>query len=97
MKKIGRYILLKNCIYFPIDVFVDFLYWPWNNEIDEAKGKGKVLVEGNTPVRQIKGIGGKTEELFHNLEIYTAQDVADHFPLKYADIGQVHSLSLIHI
>ncbi len=49
-------------------------------------------MEGNTPVQQIKGIGSKLEQLFHNLGVYTAQDVIDHFPFKYADIGQVYSI-----
>lgn len=49
-------------------------------------------MEANTPIRQIKGIGDKLEKLFHHLGIYTAQDIADHFPFKYADIGKVFSV-----
>ena len=38
---------------------------------------------GNTPIIELKGIGAKTETLFHKLNIYTVNDLLKHYPVKY--------------
>lgn len=37
----------------------------------------------DTPIIQLKGIGEKTEKLFHRLDIYTVRDLLNHFPRDY--------------
>ena len=34
-------------------------------------------------IQEIKGIGAKTEELFHNLGVYTVGDILLHYPRTY--------------
>ena len=62
-------------------------------------------------IRELKGIGAKTEELFCNLGVYTIRDILLHFPREYHRFEQpktpdevkcgiqmaVCGLSLIHI
>ena len=40
------------------------------------------MTEG-TPIREIKGIGEKTEKLFEKLNIYTAGDLLRYYPRGY--------------
>ena len=44
-------------------------------------------------VGRLKGIGEKTEKLFHKMNIDTVADLLLYFPREYA----VYELSLIHI
>lgn len=37
----------------------------------------------STPIIELKGIGAKTEKLFHKLNIYTVDDLLKHYPAKY--------------
>ena len=46
----------------------------------------------NSPVREIKGIGAKTEQLFQQLGVYTIGDILLYFPRdyeKYPDLCDV--------
>lgn len=40
----------------------------------------------------LKGIGAKSAEKFHKLDIYTIEDLLLYYPFRYEDL-----LSLIHI
>lgn len=40
-------------------------------------------MERNSSLREIKGIGAKTEELFQKMGVYTAGDILLHFPRTY--------------
>lgn len=40
-------------------------------------------MDRNTPIREIKGIGEKTEALFHKMNIYTVGDVLLNYPRTY--------------
>lgn len=37
----------------------------------------------DSPIRQVKGIGAKTEELFHKTGVYTVRDILLYFPRDY--------------
>lgn len=39
-------------------------------------------MDRNSPLREIKGVGAKTEELFHKIGVYTVGDILLHFPQK---------------
>lgn len=39
----------------------------------------------DTPLRQVKGVGEKTEQLFQNLGVYTVGDILLHFPRTYEE------------
>ena len=46
----------------------------------------------NSPIREIKGIGVKTEQLFQQLGVYTVGDILLYFPRdyeKYPDLCDV--------
>ena len=40
-------------------------------------------MDRNSPLREIKGVGAKTEELFHKIGVYTVGDILLHFPRNY--------------
>lgn len=40
----------------------------------------------NSPVREIKGIGAKTEQLFQQLGVYTVGDILLYFPVIMKNI-----------
>lgn len=40
-------------------------------------------MDRNSPISDIKGIGAKTEELFHKLGVYTVGDMLLHYPRTY--------------
>lgn len=42
-------------------------------------------------IRELKGIGAKTEDLFHNLGVYTIRDILLHFPREYHRFEQPKS------
>ena len=49
----------------------------------------------DSPIRNIKGIGPKTEELFHAIGVYTVGDILLYFPRdyeRYPEIGSVDEL-----
>ena len=35
------------------------------------------------PVTDVKGIGGETSELLHEMGIYTVSHLLEHFPYRY--------------
>ena len=41
-----------------------------------------------TPLRQVKGVGEKTEQLFQNLGVYTVGDILLHFPRTYEEFSE---------
>lgn len=52
-------------------------------------------MEQTESIRQIKGIGEKTEKVFNKLDIYTVQDLLEHYPRNYdiyEDIVPIQSL-----
>ena len=52
---------------------------------------------GNTSIIELKGIGAKTEKLFHKLNIYTVNDLLKHYPVKYDTLqAPVHVRELIN-
>lgn len=40
-------------------------------------------MELNSPIRELKGIGEKTEQLFHKAGVYTVRDILLHYPRDY--------------
>lgn len=40
-------------------------------------------MKGTSPIREIRGIGTKTEQLFHKMGVYTVGDILLHFPRDY--------------
>ena len=45
-------------------------------------------MDRNSPLREIKGVGAKTEELFHKIGVYTVGDILLHFPRTYIQYPQ---------
>lgn len=43
----------------------------------------RIPMEEQSPIGQIKGVGPKTEALFHKLDIYTAGDLLHYYPRNY--------------
>lgn len=43
----------------------------------------------DSPIRQVKGIGTKTEELFHKTGVYTVRDILLYFPRDYEKFPEV--------
>ena len=37
----------------------------------------------DSQIRELKGVGEKTETLFQNLGVYTVRDILLHFPREY--------------
>lgn len=46
----------------------------------------------NAPIRSIKGIGPKTEELFHTIGVYTVGDILLYFPRDYERFPEMVSV-----
>ena len=42
-------------------------------------------MELSDPIRSLRGIGPKTEKLFHRLSLYTLEDLLLHFPCRYTE------------
>lgn len=40
-------------------------------------------MELNSPIRELKGIGEKTEKLFQKIGVYTLRDILLHYPRDY--------------
>ena len=40
-------------------------------------------MDRNSAISEVKGIGAKTEELFHKLGVYTVGDILLHYPRTY--------------
>ena len=45
-------------------------------------------MDRNSPLRDIKGVGAKTEELFHKIGVYTVGDILLHYPRTYIQYPQ---------
>ena len=45
-------------------------------------------MDRNSPLREIKGVGAKTEELFHKIGVYTVGDILLHYPRTYIQYPQ---------
>ncbi len=45
-------------------------------------------MEANDNLKIIKGIGEKTEKAFHKLDIWTVQDLLEHYPRGYEEFNQ---------
>ena len=46
----------------------------------------------NSPIREIKGIGPKTEQLFHTIGVYTVGDILLYFPRDYERYPKICSV-----
>ncbi len=59
--------------------------------------KGGILteVELNSSIRNIKGIGGKTEKLFNKLGIYTVKELLCFYPRGYDIFGSIEPVSSV--
>ncbi len=53
----------------------------------------KMLINGNSPVEDLKGVGPKTAGLFHNLDIRTLEDLLKTFPRSYVVFGGLKKIS----
>ena len=42
----------------------------------------------DSQIRELKGVGEKTETLFQNLGVYTVRDILLHFPREYHKFEQ---------
>ena len=47
-------------------------------------------MDRNSPLRDIKGVGAKTEELFHKIGVYTVGDILLHYPRTYIPVSYTH-------
>jgi len=47
-------------------------------------------VELNGSIRNIKGIGGKSEKLFNKLGIYTVEELLCFYPREYDVFGKIY-------
>ena len=52
-----------------------------------------MLINGNTPVEELKGVGPKTAGLFSNLDIKTLEDLLRMFPRSYVVFGGLKTIS----
>ena len=43
----------------------------------------------NSSISEIKGVGAKTEELFHKIGVYTVRDILLHYPRTYTQYPKV--------
>lgn len=50
-------------------------------------------MELSSKIGTVKGIGVKTEELFHNIGVYTVGDILLHYPKNYDRLPEIISLS----
>lgn len=50
-------------------------------------------MELNSSISEIKGIGAKTEQLFHKLGVYTVGDILLHFPRDYEKMPAMETVS----
>lgn len=49
----------------------------------------------DSSIRELKGIGSKTEELFQNLGVYTIRDILLHFPREYQKYEQTKEVDKV--
>ena len=49
----------------------------------------------DSQIRELKGVGEKTETLFQNLGVYTVRDILLHFPREYHKFEQPKSVDEI--
>ena len=45
-------------------------------------------MDRKSPLRDIKGVGAKTEEIFHKIGVYTVGDILLHYPRTYIQYPQ---------
>ena len=50
-------------------------------------------MERTSNIGTLKGIGAKTEQLFHNLGVYTIGDILLHYPKNYDKLPTITPLS----
>lgn len=51
------------------------------------------MLNKETEISELKGIGSKTLPLYHNLKIYTVGELLSHIPFRYRDTSNVISIS----
>lgn len=51
------------------------------------------MLNKETEISELKGIGSKTLPLYHNLKIYTVSELLSHIPFRYRDTSNVISIS----
>ena len=47
----------------------------------------------NSSISDIKGIGAKTEQLFHKLGVYTVGDILLHYPRDYEKLPPMQTVA----
>lgn len=52
-----------------------------------------MIVNGNTPVEELKGVGPKTSAIFHSMDICTMEDLLRHFPRTYLVFGGLKKIN----
>ena len=50
-------------------------------------------MDQTSKIGAVKGIGAKTEQLFHNLGVYTVGDILLHYPRDYKKMPSVARLA----
>lgn len=50
------------------------------------------MLNKNTPISELKGIGSKSLTLYENLGIYTLRDLFSHIPFRYQDTSDIISI-----
>ena len=50
-------------------------------------------MDKTSSIGAIKGIGAKTEQLFHNLGVYTIGDILLHYPRDYEKLPPITPLA----
>ncbi len=51
------------------------------------------MLDKNTPISELKGVGPKTEQLYENLGIHTVGDLLSHIPFRYQDTSDIISIA----
>lgn len=51
------------------------------------------MLDKNTPISELKGVGPKTKQLYENLGIYTIGNLLSHIPFRYQDTSDIISIA----
>ncbi len=61
-------------------------------KIRKTSNEGEIVLEENTPLTELPGIGPARAKILDGLEIRTAKDLLNHFPRRYEDRRQCWSI-----
>lgn len=76
------------------DLYQDIVLFiiEWTCNIRKNKGEN---MQYNDQIRVIKGIGEKTEKVFQRLDIFTVQDLIEHYPRGYEEFEKPIAIASI--